>query len=141
MTPFIAKLIERGCVTVNADSALESVVDMLVEYRIGTVVVVDQVNMQVLGILSERDIICHLSDRKTFEGMAAQDLMTTEVITVDQQATSSELMHLMTENRIRHVPITKDNKFVVIVSIGDVVKRMLEKYERETELIKQFINS
>ena len=45
MTPFIAKLIERGCVTVNADSALESVVDMLVEYRIGTVVVVDQVNM------------------------------------------------------------------------------------------------
>ena len=141
MTPFIAKLIERGCVTVNADSVLESVVDMLVEYRIGTVVVVDQVNMQVLGILSERDIIRHLSDRKTLEGMAAQDLMTTEVITIDQQATSSELMHLMTENRIRHVPITKDNKLVGIVSIGDVVKRMLEKYERETKLIKQFINS
>ena len=50
-------------------------------------------------------------------------------------------MHLMTENRIRHVPITKDNKLVGIVSIGDVVKRMLEKYERETKLIKQFINS
>ena len=89
----------------------------------------------------ERDIIRHLSGRKTFEGMAAQDLMTTEVITVDQQATSSELMHLMTENRIRHVPIIKDTKLVGIVSIGDVVKRMLEKYERETELIKQFINS
>jgi CBS domain-containing protein len=39
------------------------------------------------------------------------------------------------------VPITKDNKLVGIVSIGDVVKRMLEKYERETKLIKQFINS
>jgi CBS domain-containing protein len=141
MTPFIAKLIERGCVTVNADSTLESVVDMLVEWRIGTVVVVDHLNMRVLGILSERDIICHLSERKTLKGMVAQDLMTTEVITVDQQASSSELMHLMTENRIRHVPITKDNKLVRIVSIGDVVKRMLEKYERETELIKQFINS
>ena len=73
--------------------------------------------------------------------MVAQDIMTAEVITVDQQVTSSELMHLMTENRIRHVPITKDNKLVGIVSIGDVVKRMLEKYERETKLIKQFINS
>ena len=140
MTPFIAKLIERGCVTVKADSSLETVVGMLVEWGIGTVVVVDQ-DMQVLGILSERDIIRHLSEKKPLEGMTAKDLMTVEVITVDQQATSSELMHLMTENRIRHVPITKDNKLVGIVSIGDVVKRMLEKYERETELIKQFINS
>ncbi|MGB1952618.1 MAG: CBS domain-containing protein [Candidatus Puniceispirillum sp.] len=140
MTPFIAKLIERGCVTVKADSSLETVVGMLVEWGIGTVVVVDQ-NMQVLGILSERDIIRHLSEKKPLEGMTAKDLMTVEVITVDQQATSSELMHLMTENRIRHVPITKDKKLVGIVSIGDVVKRMLEKYERETELIKQFINS
>ena len=73
--------------------------------------------------------------------MVAQDIMTAEVIIVDQQVTSLGLMHLMTENRIRHVPITKDNKLVGIVSIGDVVKRMLEKYERETKLIKQFINS
>ena len=140
MTPFIAKLIERGCVTVKADSGLETVVGMLVEWGIGTVVVVDQ-DMQVLGILSERDIIRHLSEKKPLEGMTAKDLMTVEVITVDQQATSSELMHLMTENRIRHVPITKDKKLVGIVSIGDVVKRMLEKSERETELVKQFINS
>ena len=140
MTQFIAKLIERGCVTVKADSSLETVVGMLVEWGIGTVVVVDQ-KMQVLGILSERDIIRHLSEKKPLEGMTAKDLMTVEVITVDQQATSSELMQLMTENRIRHVPITKDKKLVGIVSIGDVVKRMLEKYERETELIKQFINS
>ena len=141
MTPFIAKLIERGCVTVTADSTLEVVVDMLVKWRIGTVVVVDHLDMHVLGILSERDIIHHLSERKTLDGMVAQDIMTAEVITVDQQVTSSELMQLMTENRIRHVPITKDNKLVGIVSIGDVVKRMLEKYERETKLIKQFINS
>ena len=140
MTPFIAKLIERGCVTVKVDSSLETVVGMLVEWGIGTVVVVDQ-NMQVLGILSERDIIRHLSEKKPLEGMTAKDLMTVEVITVDQQASSSELMQLMTENRIRHEPIMKDKKLVGIVSIGDVVKRMLEKYERETELIKQFINS
>ena len=50
-------------------------------------------------------------------------------------------MQLMTEYRIRDVPITRDGKLVGIVSIGDVVKRLLEKYEQEAELIKQFINS
>jgi CBS-domain-containing membrane protein len=53
----------------------------------------------------------------------------------------SEAELLMTEHRIRHVPITRDGKLVGIVSIGDVVKRLLEKYEQEAELIKQFINS
>jgi CBS domain-containing protein len=51
------------------------------------------------------------------------------------------ILPLMTEHRIRHVPITRDGKLVGIVSIGDVVKRLLEKYEQEAELIKQFINS
>ena len=50
-------------------------------------------------------------------------------------------MKLITEHHIRHVPITCDVKLVGIVSIGDVVKRLLEKYEQEAELIKQFINS
>jgi CBS domain-containing protein len=67
--------------------------------------------------------------------------MTTKVVTVEGNINSSELMHLMTANKIRHVPIIKKNKLVGIVSMGDVVKRMLEKYERETELIREFINS
>jgi CBS domain-containing protein len=67
--------------------------------------------------------------------------MTSKVITVENNVTSAQLMQLMTEHRIRHVPITRDGKLVGIVSIGDVVKRLLEKYEQEAELIKQFINS
>jgi len=47
----------------------------------------------------------------------------------------------MTKNHIRHVPITRDGQLVGIVSIGDVVKRLLEKYEQEAEQLKQFINS
>ena len=67
--------------------------------------------------------------------------MTSKVITVENNVTSAQLMQLMTEHRIRHVPISRDGKLVGIVSIGDVVKRLLEKYEQEAELIKQFINS
>ena len=140
MTPFIAKLIERSCVITYADCPLDDLIAILAERRIGTVVVVDR-DQQVIGIVSERDIIRHLSTGGTTADTFAKNIMTNKVITVENNVTSAQLMQLMTEHRIRHVPITLDGKLVGIVSIGDVVKRLLEKYEQEAELIKQFINS
>ena len=140
MTPFIAKLIERGCVTTHANCPLDDLIATLAKHRIGTVVVVDH-NQQVIGIVSERDIIRHLSTGGATADTFAKNIMTNKVITVENNVTSAQLMKLITENHIRHVPITRDGKLVGIVSIGDVVKRLLEKYEQEAELIKQFINS
>ena len=140
MTPFIAKLIERSCVTTHADCPLDDLIAILAERRIGTVVVVDR-DQQVVGIVSERDIIRHLSTGGTTADTFAKNVMTSKVITVENNVTSAQLMQLITEHHIRHVPITCDGKLVGIVSIGDVVKRLLEKYEQEAELIKQFINS
>ena len=140
MTPFIAKLIERGCITVHPNSQLQTVIDLLVKWQIGTVVVIGAKGT-VFGILSERDIIRHIAQEQSLLKTTAEELMTTKVVTVGEDINSSELMHLMTVNKIRHVPIIKKNKLVGIVSMGDVVKRMLEKYERETELIRKFINS
>ena len=140
MTPVIAKLIERSCVTTHADCPLDDLIAILAERRIGTVVVVDR-DQQVIGIVSERDIIRHLSTGGTTADTFAKNIMTSKVITVENNVTSAQLMQLITEHHIRHVPITCDGKLVGIVSIGDVVKRLLEKYEQEAELIKQFINS
>jgi len=140
MTPFIAKLIERSCVTTHADCPLDDLIAILAERRIGTVVVVDR-DQQVVGIVSERDIIRHLSTGGTTANTFAKNIMTSKVITVENNVTSAQLMQLITEHHIRHVPITCNGKLVGIVSIGDVVKRLLEKYEQEAELIKQFINS
>ena len=140
MTPFIAKLIERSCVTTHANCPLDDLIVILAKRRIGTVVVVDR-DQQVIGIVSERDIIRHLSTGGTTADTFAKNIMTNKVITVENNVTSSQLMKLITEHHIRHVPITRDGKLVGIVSIGDVVKRLLEKYEQEAELIKQFINS
>ena len=140
MTPFIATLIERSCVTTRADCPLDDLIAILAGRRIGTVVVVDR-DHQVIGIVSERDIIRHLSTGGTTADTLTKNIMTSKVITVENNVTSAQLMQLMTEHRIRHVPITRDGKLVGIVSIGDVVKRLLEKYEQEAELIKQFINS
>ena len=140
MTPFIAKLIERSCVTTHADCSLDDLIATLAERRIGTVVVVDR-DQQVIGIVSERDIIRHLSTGGTTADTFAKNIMTSKVITVENNVTSAQLMQLITEHHIRHVPITCDGKLVGIVSIDDVVKRLLEKYEQEAELIKQFIKS
>ena len=140
MTPFIAKLIERSCVTTHANCPLDDLIAILAKRRIGTVVVVDR-NQQVIGIVSERDIIRHLSTGGATADTLTKNIMTSKVITVESNITSAQLMQLMTEHRIRHLPITRDGKLVGIVSIGDVVKRLLEKYEQEAELIRQFINS
>ena len=140
MTPFIAKLIERGCITVGPNSQLQTVINLLVKWQIGTVVIISAKGI-VLGIVSERDIIKHIAQEQSLLKITAEELMATKVVTVGEDINSSELMHLMTTNKIRHVPIIKNDKLVGIVSMGDVVKRMLEKYERETELIRGFINS
>ena len=71
----------------------------------------------------------------------ASDLMTTDLIVTTAEVTSSDLMKLMTDHKIRHIPIVKEGQLLGIVSIGDVVKRLLEKLERETEQFRTFINS
>ena len=71
----------------------------------------------------------------------ASDLMTTDPILTTAEVTSSDLMKLMTDHKIRHIPIVKEDQLLGIVSIGDVVKRLLEKLERETEQLWTFINS
>ena len=71
----------------------------------------------------------------------ASDLMTTDPILTTAEVTSSDLMKLMTDHKIRHIPIVKEDQLLGIVSIGDVVKRLLEKLERETEQLRTFINS
>ena len=66
--------------------------------------------------------------------------MTKDVITCGKNARSDELMITMTQYKIRHIPIEKNNKLLGMVSIGDVVSRMVEKYQTETKLLREFIS-
>ena len=73
--------------------------------------------------------------------MLASDIMTKEVVSVTTAASSSGLMKLMTEKRLRHLPIVSNDRLIGIVSIGDVVKRLLEKHECEVGQMRSFINA
>ena len=66
--------------------------------------------------------------------------MTKDVITCGINARSDELMITMTQYKIRHIPIEKNNKLLGMVSIGDVVRRIVEKYQTETKLLREFIS-
>ena len=140
MTAFVQSLTKRKCLTVFVTTSLEEVVRILARNSIGALVVVSK-NGKIEGIVSERDIVRRLSWSVTINDLTASDVMTKDVISVTTNVTSSDLMQVMTENKCRHLPIVSGSRLVGMVSIGDVVKRLLEKYNTEVEQMRSFINS
>ena len=142
MTAFIKSLIQRPCFTVNSNSTVVEAVEVLSRYNIGAVLVlvVDETK-SIKGIISERDIARRLASHQSINGFLASDIMTKNVISVTTNVSSSDIMKLMTENKCRHLPIVSNGQLLGVVSIGDVVKRLLEKYDQELEQMRTFINA
>ena len=67
--------------------------------------------------------------------------MTSNIISCNLSASSKELMEVMTKKKIRHLPIIDNNKLLGIVSIGDVVNRIIFNYKEETKFLKEYINN
>ena len=97
---------------------------------------------RIVGIVSERDIIKLLSGQSNKEifSKKIKYIMTKNVITCDIKMRSDELMMIMSKNKIRHIPIKKNDKLLGMVSIGDVVSRLVEKYQKEAKLLREFIS-
>lgn len=120
-------------------ATIAEVVQQLAARRIGAVVVLDSAD-QLLGILSERDIVASLAEhgRRTLEMTAAQ-LMTRDLHTASMSTTVSQATELMTNERFRHLPIIEHGKLVGIVSIGDIVKARLSQQEQEVDSLKAYV--
>ena len=141
MKPFIKNLLKRGCITASFEETIKEVAGLLAKNSIGAVPVTNE-NGEVIGIVSERDIVRNLNKRDvdiSNENVSA--IMTKSIISAPKTVSSSDLMEIMTENKIRHVVIIEDQVLLGIVSIGDVVKRLMEKLEGEAEQLRSFINS
>ena len=137
----VKKLSSRECFTVKEDDNVASVINILTRNNIGALPVLNS-NKNLVGIVSERDIIQKISLEKnnTFFNKKTKLLMTSPVISCGIETRSDELMMIMSKNKIRHIPIVKNSKLVGMVSIGDVVKRLIEKYQNETKLLREFIS-
>ena len=107
--------------------------------RIGGVVVLDAAG-QLLGILTERDIVHALAAHGSHAlEMTAAQLMTHAVTTAAPQTTVNQAMETMTQGRFRHLPVVDDGRLAGIVSIGDVVKARIMQQETEVDSLKAYV--
>ena len=126
--------------TISADASLFDAVHRLGEKRIGALPVVE--DGRIVGIVSERDVIYCLRDR----GREALDLIISEVmsspaVTVDSETNVMDALALITERRIRHLPVVEKGEILGIVSIGDLVKYRMERIEAEADAMRAYIQN
>ena len=121
------------------DSVLDAV-RMMAEKGVGALLVMDDAKL--VGIISERDyarkvILKGRSSKKT----PVKDIMTAEVICARPEQSVEECMLMMTENRIRHLPVMQDEKTVGVLSIGDLVKAIIEEQHFTIKQLEMYITS
>ena len=127
-------------VTISGKARLADAIDRLGEHRIGALVVVDQ--GRIVGIVSERDVIYCLRDRGAAVLEApVSEAMTEDVITADPSTPVLSALALMTERRIRHLPVESGGELVGIASIGDLVKHRMEQIESEAQAMRSYIQA
>ncbi|MCG8545478.1 MAG: CBS domain-containing protein [Alphaproteobacteria bacterium] len=128
-------------VTVDPADTVSDAVQVLSKHRIGAALVRDAAG-GIVGILSERDIVRGVArDKSNCLDMAVKDLMTSPVISCKPDDNIDEIMELMTERRIRHLPVMNGDALVGIISIGDVVKQRISEIENESEALRQYITT
>jgi len=126
--------------TVASTASVGQVVSTLAEHRVGALVVSDD-GRTVSGIVSERDVVRALAEQGgALLDQAVADIMTRDVVTCGMATTVDELSTLMTEGRMRHVPVVVDGALAGIVSIGDVVKSHIRDLEQETATLHEYIS-
>ena len=136
------KLSERELITVDENDQLLEAIKKLAKYNIGAIPVINS-NKKLTGIISERDIVKELAKNEDMDYsiLFVHQLMTKKVICCESDVLSDKLMELMTKNKVRHIPIVDNNNHPIgIVSIGDVVNRLIEKIEYENKMLKDFVS-
>lgn len=127
-------------VTVEVGTLVRDAVETLAERRIGALPVCDK--GQVAGIMSERDVIyCLKSDGAAILDWPVERIMTAPAITVETGKEIMGALSLMTQRRIRHLPVVEDGRIVGLVSIGDLVKYRMDQIEQEAEAMLSYIQS
>jgi CBS domain-containing protein len=126
--------------TIAADATLYDAVRRLGEKRIGALPVVE--SSRIVGIISERDIIYCLRDQgPDVLNSKVEQVMSSPAITADSEMSVLSALALMTQRRIRHLPIIEGGRLRGLVSIGDLVKHRMERIEAEADAMRQYIQS
>jgi len=109
-------IMTRKVYTIRSDASAQEAAQLLDQHRISGLPVVDE-GSDIIGIVTEADIISKVDK----EGLRVSDIMSTEVTSVNEETPVSEIALLLTERKIKRVPVVQDGKLVGIVSRADIV--------------------
>jgi CBS domain-containing protein len=125
-------------ITVGPDQPVLAAVQILSEHRIGALVVRE--GDEIAGIISERDVLNLVARNPSLVNEArVRDVMTSNVIVGVADDELDYVMGIMTQNRIRHLPIVDDSTLAGMISIGDVVNAVRSDVESENRHLKDYI--
>lgn len=139
-----SKAAHGGVVTIRPDATVTELLRALAQQGIGAIVVSDD-GRSIAGIVSERDIVRAMAsdpDQGTSGGvrpLPVSRIMTVDVVTLTEDDDVEDAMRIMTESRIRHLPVVREGELVGLVSIGDVVKARLATLEDEKAALVDYV--
>lgn len=126
--------------TAECSMSVSVLLRILAEQNIGALIVMD--GERVAGIVSERDVVRHLSARGAdMLNRPVSEIMTADLVTCRPEDTVNAVMGVMTERRFRHLPVIVDGRLAGIVSIGDMVSARMRELEQERQQLESYITS
>jgi CBS domain-containing protein len=139
----VSQILERKggrVISVGKESPVLEAIRLMAEHHIGAVLVMQGEDL--IGIASERDY----ARKVILQGRSSSDtpvatIMSTPVICVTPMDSVKDCMSIMTDRHLRHLPVLEDNRVVGIVSIGDLVKELIEDQRQEISYLQQYIAS
>lgn len=130
---------DNSVYTIAPDATVFEAVSLMAQKNIGALLVVER--ERVVGIVSERDYARKVAlMARSSRDTALRDIMSSPVMFVPPSQTSEECMALMTENRLRHLPVMEDGKLLGLISIGDLVKNIISEQQFIIEQLEHYIS-
>jgi len=136
----VTKLSKRQCFTLNEKDTLKEASEKFQKYNIGVMPVLNKIDKTVIGIISERDLARYIYRDEFKSNLLVNKIMTKNIISCNLNNSVTELMEIISSNKIRHIPIIEGKKLLGIVSIGDVVNHIIDQYKDENQQLRNFIN-
>ena len=133
----IQNKIEQNIFTISPESTVLEAISLMADKGIGALVVTQQ--EKVVGILSERDYMRKVTlMKRTSEETTVSEIMTAKVLTVTKSTTVEDCLGLMTERHLRHLPVVENDKLIGLISIGDLVKAVMEDQRKLIDQLQQY---
>jgi signal-transduction protein with cAMP-binding, CBS, and nucleotidyltransferase domain len=126
--------------TIDADDSVLDAVRKMVEANVGSLLV--NVDGSIQGIVTERDYLRRVTlEGRTEQDTPVRDIMTSPLIVIGPETTVDECMAMMTDRRIRHLPVVRDGSVVAVISIGDLVKFQSQQQSFQIKYLTDYITA